>query len=120
MLFLVSLVLTNSLGCSDTATRIIHVSPYFTIYFPNSFTPNGDGRNDLFTPLGIWMKTFEMTIYDSWGNKVFHCLDLNTQWDGRMNGNGNFCEQGVYVYSATVTDFTDTEHTYAGRITLIK
>lgn len=61
------------------------VTPY--IYVPNSFTPNGDSKNDSFravVPDGV--KVLEMTIVNRWGQRVFSETNSNKGWDGRFNG----------------------------------
>jgi len=57
------------------------------IIFPTAFTPNGDGRNEYFGPLGLTgINSFSMTISDKDGNIMFRTIDLYTQgWDGHTN-----------------------------------
>lgn len=57
------------------------------IYFPTGFTPNGDGKNDLFKPLiSSVLISYEMSVYNRWGQIVFKTTDSNRGWDGRLNG----------------------------------
>ncbi|MEO8759581.1 MAG: choice-of-anchor L domain-containing protein, partial [Bacteroidia bacterium] len=55
---------TSNHGCIDSVTYNIHVIDYSTLYIPNSFSPNNDGRNDLFKAEGTFITSFEMYIYD--------------------------------------------------------
>mgnify|MGYP003376584512 FL=1 len=57
-----------------------------TIFIPNTFTPNGDGRNDVWLPVGNNIGEYEMYVFDRWGGVVFHSTDVNTGWDGTING----------------------------------
>ncbi len=85
------------------------------IYFPNAFTPNGDGLNDEFKPVGNVniLSKYELLIYDRWGNKVFESKDPNIGWNG-INGNIKYPE-GNYVFKV----FYDLEidgHSFPGKI----
>ncbi len=58
-------------GCNgNDGTKVKRRCPV-KVYFPNAFTPNGDGLNDYYEPLGKDVTAFEMTIYNSWGQLVF-------------------------------------------------
>ncbi|MDQ3846347.1 MAG: gliding motility-associated C-terminal domain-containing protein, partial [Bacteroidota bacterium] len=89
-------VATN--GCKATGKAVINVVT--SLYIPNSFTPNGDGRNDLFRiPPSTSLKLKELAIYDRWGNKVFSTTDVGKGWDGTYKGVD--LDSGVYVYFLT-------------------
>lgn len=69
------------------------------IYFPTAFTPNGDGLNDLFHPVGPALSQFSLTIFDRWGQQVFSTSNTEAGWDGTFNGRP--CPVGVYSWIAT-------------------
>ncbi len=73
-------------------------------HFPNVFTPNGDGSNDLFKPFEPYSGVYEvnMSIYDRWGRRVFSTKDPAIQWDGSDENSGKICSDGVYYYSCEV------------------
>jgi gliding motility-associated-like protein len=93
--------ITNSNGCSAVDSIWVHLktsSPATGgVYVPNSFSPNGDGANDVF---GVYTKLmvdrFEMQVYDRWGDQVFSSLDVSRGWDGTAKGKPQ--NPGVYVY----------------------
>jgi gliding motility-associated-like protein len=67
------------------------------VYIPNSFTPNDDDRNDLFSPVfQCEYNYFSITIFDRWGNTVYTSTNMNAKWDGKFKGNP--CPDDVYVY----------------------
>lgn len=67
------------------------------IYIPNSFTPNEDDRNDLFSPVfQCEYNYFLITVMDRWGNTVYTSNNINGKWDGKFKGNP--CPDDVYVY----------------------
>ena len=65
--FTVQLIVTTQHGCVDTAYSTIYISDVFSIYVPNAFTPNGDGRNETFTPVVMGYDYYEFWIFDRWG-----------------------------------------------------
>ncbi|MEM9855924.1 MAG: gliding motility-associated C-terminal domain-containing protein [Bacteroidota bacterium] len=56
------------------------------IYLPSAFSPNGDGLNDTFGPVGEGIDQFKLTVYNRWGEVVFHSQDIAEKWDGRHKG----------------------------------
>jgi len=75
--------------------------PDVGVFIPNTFTPNGDGKNDLLKAYGNYMKSINMQIYNQWGEKIFTTTDLQNGWNGSVNGKPQ--PVGVYVYVVTVT-----------------
>lgn len=66
-----------------------------TMYSPNTFTPNGNGKNDVFYVYGTGIVEFHMQIYDRWGMLLFASDDINVGWDGKYLG--NLVQQDTYV-----------------------
>jgi gliding motility-associated-like protein len=97
----------------------------FNLYVPNAFSPNGDGRNDFFqvgVPVEVILHSYEMHIFDRWGNEVFSTNDVNSPWDGRMSGQE--MRSGVYVYSVKIV-FSDDymqnkERVISGSFTIVR
>jgi gliding motility-associated-like protein len=115
------LIVTNIHGCMDTVTGCEVIEPYFTIFIPNAFSPNGDGLNDVFTAKGIFICTFEMYIFDRWGMQLYYTNDINMGWDGTVNGSGTVEQEDTYIYVINVTDCIEhKKHQYLGKVTLIK
>jgi len=115
-----TLVATNSNGCADTTTDCLVIEPAFTLYIPDAFSPNGDGKNDLFMAKGQYVKGFEMYIFDRWGQQIFHTTNINEGWSGRINNGGAVCQEDIYVYLITAYDSRNQKHTYTGSLNLIK
>ncbi len=78
----------------DSVEVNIYCEP--TIYVPNSFTPNGDGRNDFFYAQGEGIVEFEMLIFDRWGQLLFQTDQINLGWGGVYNNEP--VQQDVYVW----------------------
>ncbi|MES2761474.1 MAG: PKD-like domain-containing protein [Bacteroidota bacterium] len=101
--YIVTLVVTNGGGCSATATIAINVYENSSIIVPNVFTPNGDGKNDVFRITTTGMKDLNCDIFNRWGTKVATISGVNGSWDGSNVNDGTF----FYILTATGMDGTD-------------
>ncbi len=114
----------NSLGCKDSIKKEVTIGPNFTFYIPNAFSPNGDGTNEGFKGTGIGIKegTYNLWVFDRWGNMLFYSDDLEKAWDGHMKGNNDrpLLQEDVYVWKVNFHDFTGKKHDFHGTVTLIK
>lgn len=73
-----------------------------TLFVPNTITPNGDGVNDVFLVSAQGVYTFELVIFDRWGNEVFRTEDQTEAWTGGING--YFVQDGAYTYMIKALD----------------
>ena len=119
-IYIITLITTTKYGCVSTAFENITIEPDFIFYVPNAFTPDGDGINDSFTGKGIFIKEFQMSIFDRWGNMIFFTEDINKPWDGKANHGADIAQGDVYVYSIKVTDYKRGKHSYKGIVTLVR
>lgn len=117
----VCLTVTNSIGCTDTYCVTVIIDPSTTVFVPNSFTPDGDGINDLFFVVGDLSnsKNFRLTIHNRWGEEVFSSNDMLATWDGSYGGSP--CEDGVYVWTVETQDPLNAEiRRMMGHVTLMR
>ncbi len=91
----------------------------FAIEMPNAFTPNGDGKNDVFRipPLNK-NHLVQLIVYNRWGQMVFATTDFAKGWDGVFKGQPQ--PAGTYVYSLTMTDLTGKQLNQKGTVILIR
>jgi gliding motility-associated-like protein len=96
-------VVTDANGCSAKDSVTVFVIPPDEVFFPNAFTPNGDGMNDLFLPI-LSGKTItqSLSVFNRWGQEVFFTNSAGTGWDGTFNGMPE--TMGVFVYYFTGTN----------------
>jgi gliding motility-associated-like protein len=89
------------------------------LYIPNAFSPNGDGGNNTWGPAFSFVKSFELTVFNRWGQRVFSTSSLSNTWDGKFNGVE--CQQGVYLFKIKFFGF-DAEESYEklGTVTLLR
>ena len=120
-----TLVSIDPSGCIATdEVTVFVITSNENIYIPNTFTPNGDGANDMFSILGpgiVLIHTF--AIYDRWGELIFYTENTapnqpTAQWDGTFKGSN--LNQGVYVYTALVELATGRKVQLKGNVTLIR
>ncbi|MDQ3191466.1 MAG: PKD domain-containing protein, partial [Bacteroidota bacterium] len=116
----VCLEITNSYGCKDSICNTVFISPVFTLYIPNAFTPDNDGINDYFKSYGENIIEYEMLIFNRWGEEIFSTNNISPGWDGRIMNNSIPVQQGVYAYIIMCKDVFNKTHTYYGHVTLIK
>lgn len=107
-------------GCSDTAYGEVLVLEQQVVYIPNTFTPDGDYLNEVFTVKGKGIKELEILIYDRWGEKIYHGKGLDAGWNGRRNNVGSPCPQGVYTYKVLVEYYTGKNVQFVGHISLLR
>ena len=119
-LYTVKLVTTNSGGCIDSIIKLVKIEPEFTFYIPNTFTPDGDHLNDIFTGAGMEIAEFEMQIYDRWGELIYETEELEKGWNGTVKGGDVIAQQDVYVYQIKLRDTFKKQHRYTGHVNLIK
>jgi len=120
--FCTDLIVTNIHGCKDTTTRCAEISPLFALYVPNAFTPNHSGLNDVFMAKGQGMHSFDMWIFDRWGQRIFHSSDINTGWDGTVQNSHSAikCEEDTYIWMIEVNDALNSSRNYMGKVTLLR
>ena len=120
--FTVTLYAENSAGCSDTSETTITIKPVYTFYIPNTFSPNNDGKNDVIRPFGTGWDTdyYSMRVYNRWGELVFSTTDVNTGWNGMMQGDKSEAQQGVYTIIINVKGLDDKEREYIQGVGLIR
>lgn len=91
-----SVEITNSFGCTRLDSALVEEFCQPTLFLPNTFTPNGDGRNDEWLPVGNNIAEYEAWVYDRWGAVLFHTTSADRGWDGTANGRP--VPNDIYVY----------------------
>ncbi|MDP1800278.1 MAG: gliding motility-associated C-terminal domain-containing protein [Bacteroidota bacterium] len=114
--YAVAMVVTNKWGCSDTVVKAIDILEDQTLFVPNSFTPNGDGLNEIFQPKGKGFAKFNMQVFNRWGQKIYETNEFTGGWDGTFQGKE--CQQDSYVWKITVTYPQSKVKQYTGHVTL--
>lgn len=106
--YIATLIVGTDNGCIDTIQELISVDFFFGLYIPNAVYPgHSDFEVSHFIPKGVGLKTFELLIYDDWGNLIWSTTALDADgrptesWDATFNGVP--VQQDAYVWKATAT-----------------
>mgnify|MGYP001283875623 CR=1 FL=1 len=119
--YVVCLTAYSSNGCPDTYCTPLPVIDLPGIFVPNAFTPDGDGRNDVFrvSGSGLSSKGFHLMIFNRWGELIFDTTDLNESWDGTRNG--SIVKNDVYVWTVVAySRFSIEPYEMKGHVTLLR
>jgi len=111
-----SVAVTNNCG---TATDAITITERVCIiYFPSAFTPDGNGRNDLFKILNAFnLQEYDLSVYNRWGQKLFHTKNVANGWDGTFNG--QLQNTGVFIWICRFKK-NNIENKMKGTVVLIR
>jgi gliding motility-associated-like protein len=118
--FPVTLIASDSLGCSDTLTyEFINVEEEILFFIPNVFTPNEDNLNDVFKVMGSNIIGIKAQIFNRWGTLIYEWDQVNGFWDGRTTS-GVEATIGTYTYIIDVKFKSDTSVIKVGHVNLLR
>ena len=115
--YIIKLIVTSQYGCSDSMYSTIHINDILSVYIPNAFTPNGDGKNDSFLPIILGFEKYEYWMFDRWGELIFN-TSSGRPWDGTYKG--RLAQQDVYICRLIVYDLNKKKYEYTSHVSLIK
>lgn len=109
----------NSLDHCSIADRFtLVVLKDAIVYIPNAFSPDGDGINDSFGPVGKVRDEYQMQIYNRYGELIFRSTSMNNKWDGYYKG--RLQPQTTFVYFITYKDLQNRLQQRKGTLLLIR
>ncbi|MFT5602007.1 MAG: gliding motility-associated-like protein [Flavobacteriales bacterium] len=116
--FTVSLVATNSFGCSDSISYDLFTIPFLELLIPNIATFNGDGINDFFFVESDDVKSITGSIFNRWGQELYSSTGIDFIWDGK-DKDGEIVPEGTYFYIMEVTYVNDQIEEKSGPLQVI-
>jgi gliding motility-associated-like protein len=120
----VCLLVTNTDGCTDLSCGTVVINDQFNIFVPNCFTPNKDGRNELFKPSirgESLIQTYEFKIFNRWGDVLFETHDINDGWYGEVDGGEYFAIDTVYSWLIKILPNNGQEpFEQTGHVTIVR
>lgn len=108
-------------GCTASDTINITIEDCdCNFLFPNSFTPNNDGLNDLFgVDSDCDVSNYHISIFNRWGELFFKSTDINNSWDGTYKNRS--CDEGTYIWIASYRSKSTLRlHNQRGTVTLLR
>jgi gliding motility-associated-like protein len=117
----ITLIATNPEGCTDTLVKYIEVKDDILIYVPNSFTPDGDEFNNIWQPIIGFadMASYDLFIFNRWGEIVFESHDPIIGWDGTYLG--KMVPDGTYTWTIQLKDpNNDFKKTVNGHLSILR
>jgi gliding motility-associated-like protein len=87
-------------------------------FLPNTFTPNGDGQNDVFRVQGVKLSEVYFAVYNRWGEKVYETSDKAGAWDGSYRGKE--LDAGVFGYYVEFGCLNGGKAMKKGNVTLVR
>ncbi len=120
-----SIKVTDRHGCENTGETTVNVvCGNQNLFIPNTFSPNGDGRNDAFYPRGTGLDQIKsLRIFNRWGELIFEKINFPANqaaagWDGRIKGKP--APPDVYVYTVEVVCDNGQVFPYSGNVMLVR
>lgn len=115
--------ITSKNGCSNEITKFLELNKKTEVFVPNTFTPDGDGINDEFYPIGLGVnpeQDYDFKVLDRWGNTVFESQDAKHVWNGHFNNEGDLVEQGIYTWHFRYADIRDKLRFTSGSVLVMR
>jgi gliding motility-associated-like protein len=119
----VRLIASNEFGCSDTAFREVVILEDVSVYTPNAFTPDNTGpiENNVFRVVPKGIQSFEIRIFDRWGQLVYESNNYETHgWPGTYLGSNVPAPMDVYIYVIKVKGLDGIDYKYSGSVSLLR
>jgi gliding motility-associated-like protein len=115
-----AIVASNVCNRATDSVNIYYQECNCTLFLPTGFSPNGDGRNDVFRPVyRCILGQYRLSIYNRWGDFVFFTSDPGVSWNGMHNG--QMAAIGTYVWIVEYVDeLTQKYYKKQGTVTLIR
>lgn len=114
----VKLIAISDQGCIDSTYLNVSILNEFILYVPNSFTPNRDNKNDEFAVVTAGIDTYEIRIFNRWGEVIFSSKDPLDTWDGKHNGAS--VPIGTYVYKIRVKGQNQEVKELIGHVNVVR
>lgn len=94
-----TVTLTDENGCVTSDSVMVYIDGI--LFVPNTFSPDGDGINDMFITKGENIDKFTLWVFNRWGQLLFQTNDINKGWDGKYNG--ELSKTDTYVWRVKYT-----------------
>jgi len=111
-----TVTMTDQNGCRTTDEVTILIPG--RLFIPNTFTPNGDGYNDVFGAWGVDIIELALDVYDRWGKLIWSTADMSNRWDGRYGGQDAPID--TYVWKLRAKEIAGGVQQRVGHVNLVR
>lgn len=113
-------ILANDAGLGPATSNMLEVIKRPNLFYATAFTPDGQGpaENETFRVFGQFVASFEMKVFNRWGELIFTANDIDQGWDGKFKGVDQ--PDGTYAFVANLTDFAGRTSTRSGSVVLMR
>lgn len=108
----------KSVTTFESSSNTIELLQKPLLYVPTAFSPNGDGLNDLWLNVPSFVKTYNLKLFNRWGEMIFETNDRHFRWDGTFKTNRP--HDDVFVYLITYSGWDNQMHVTSGDVTMIR
>jgi gliding motility-associated-like protein len=120
-----SVSITTDKGCVSEFETTVRQECIEALYVPNSFTPDGDGINDVWFVFGVNIVSYHLQLYNRMGEMFYESFDLSKPWLGQRRDGNEYVDSEVYAYSIRYQIVEEDgalseEKTVQGFVTLIR
>ncbi|MCG8308670.1 MAG: gliding motility-associated C-terminal domain-containing protein [Cytophagales bacterium] len=112
------IAIPNDFTNGNVESNLLKVIYRSKVAFPNAFSPDGDGLNDIFNFESRFIKAVRMKIFNRWGELVYQTTEVDRGWDGTINGKP--APLGTYIHHTELTDDMGITFIKSGEIILIR
>jgi hypothetical protein len=119
----ICLVATTEHGCMDTLCQDILVESVLGVFVPNTFTPDGDGINDVFIPIvsGVKPESYKFWVFNKWGDQIFYSDVIGRAWTGGSHEGEFYVQQDTYVWRIECEAMQDGRiEVFEGHVTILR
>lgn len=112
--------IANDAGLGTAVSNQVEMIKEPKLYYPTAFTPDGQGptENEVFKVFGQYFASFELRIFNRWGELLFVTTDIDQGWDGRYQGREQ--PEGTYAFVARITDLAGRTFNRSGSVVLLR
>lgn len=108
----------NDAGLQRSSSNSIRIIKPANIHYPDAFTPDGNGLNEIFQINGRFITSYQLRIYNRWGELIFVSEDMTEGWDGTTSG--KVLPQGTYAFISDMQDMAGRKYSKTGTILLLR
>jgi gliding motility-associated-like protein len=111
---------SNACGSASDEITVVFSDCDCAIYVPNAFTPNGDGYNDTWQPVVCPVESYELFIFNRWGEMIWTTTDQTEPWKGQVMGGTRIAQDEVYTYLLKLGIDGGNKKQIIGSVTLLQ